>query len=336
MQMAAHHRNTAKRRRTPAPLLAVALVVSLCSLVEGAPAATAASCPSAGLHSSGSLPDVIATSCDTKGVKIEVAPFFRPDVPAPGDAQYMFVDEVAGSGHVYGIARDADGGVGVLVDGNSFGNASTTARMAARATQHVNESGPAAPLIVCGSSTSFTPMFAQGTTKRTRFANGKYIFYYNPASQPSTNSLAAIQGAFANVVADSSSCGSKPTSASWSYVTTTTKRGDVRDGVNVIAWDALPSGTLGLAGYFESAGATVEADIRLSSSVAWHTATTLPVAAGKFDLMSVAAHEIMHNFGLGHVTDSAQVMFGGFGTGPGNDRRTKRSGDLNGMATYNP
>lgn len=67
------------------------------------------------------------------------------------------------------------------------------------------------------------------------------------------------------------------------------------DGPGYVLAHAYPPGSESIAG-----------DVHFDDSEIW--AVTLPVPAGKYDLMSVAAHEIGHSLGLDHSGNPASLM----------------------------
>ncbi|MGD8215450.1 matrixin family metalloprotease [Aestuariimicrobium sp. Y1814] len=162
-----------------------------------------------------------------------------------------------------------------------------------------------------------------------------YNWYYNPALAPVAVDVVALFKMSMNyAVADSSSCGSYSTNASWSYKGTTAAGAGNINGINVIGWYDIES--LGVMTYIHDGGVMLEADIRFDTGTAWHATASLPVASGKYDFLSVASHEILHAYGLGHtLNDPDNVMYNFFGAGAGTDRRTKRLGDLYGMHFLN-
>lgn len=255
------------------------------------------------------------------------------EVPGRNESQVVVVDGL--DPHEYAIYTDKAGNTVLQLDNRSIGGPSRASGGGV--------GGPVpmgGPLTGCGQSSSWTRIAAQNPPVGRIFGKMPYYGYkwrYNYANQPSVAALDLIKNAFSHAVADSSSCGTRPTSARWSFLGYTGRNGSAHDGYSSIAWDRGMNSTVwGVAGYWTSAGVIVEADIRFNARAPFHFSSALPVPRNRVDFGSVASHEVLHNYGLGHVADGNQVMFPFINAGPGTDRRTKRSGDLQGMATLYP
>ena len=78
------------------------------------------------------------------------------------------------------------------------------------------------------------------------------------------------------------------------------------DGFNDVGWARLARGTLGVTWSIIN-GSADEADMALSTRVAWNTGCTN--VAGAFDVQTVLLHENGHVAGLDHAPSTASVMF---------------------------
>jgi len=162
----------------------------------------------------------------------------------------------------------------------------------------------------------------------------QYAWTYNTRTEPAAGALNAIQYGFKFITDDSSDCGSAPTYATTSYRGTTTRyTWNTRDNGNVIGWAGFDQDVLAQAYWWvDSAGYKLEGDIAFNNRRSdWFTGLGGTVPAGRYDLISVATHEAGHIFGLDHYQyHSSQVMYPYLATGV--NKRTKRAGDLRGIA----
>lgn len=181
---------------------------------------------------------------------------------------------------------------------------------------------------------SFCGSPSQYKTTGQKWSSGRYQWFANSSGRPSTltevQRKAAFDAAANSMDASSSVCGSYgTTSLGVGDVDSTSKPVGVKDGTNTMGWKTLSSGTLALTTWWYSGASTTEADMAFTTSVSWYAGTST-IPSTKYDLTSVAAHEIGHAVGLAHVTSTpAQVMYPSVGKGV--NRRVKRSGDLYGL-----
>lgn len=174
-----------------------------------------------------------------------------------------------------------------------------------------------------------------------------YKWSYNSSGQSSTSALSRI-GAAANTVANGSSvtCGTRSNALNTSYLGTTSSRGGVTtsgcgasDLKNVVDWGDLNEANswLGVTCRWTNISSAhelvlVEADIRFdNSNRGWYTGSDGSACiSGRYDLQSVATHEMLHAVGLEHVSNATQVM--GTDTGPCRvDWRQLGRGDQDGL-----
>ena len=229
-----------------------------------------------------------------------------------------------GGPHSIGVETAGDGKVGVRVDDKSFGRILAPPASKTPTPGHSIQSD-------CGRGG-----WALLTSREVRWLNATYSWYYNPAMAPSGANFDLIRAGLNYATADSSSCGHVPTSAKWSYKGTSPAGAGNKNGMNSIGWYDLEA--LGVTVSYFVGGTLQEADIRFDSKIAgsWHHSLSLPVPSGRHDFVSVATHEVLHAYGLGHVDDTSNVMYESLGSGPGSDRRTKRTGELLGMRFLYP
>lgn len=276
-----------------------------------------------------------ASGCDLRG-KAVVVDDINVLVPARGETAATSVLRPEGStlpSTVF-VYADSSGGVAVSINSEfAVGDASTVQelnkqlgeRLHGSASSSIPNSAEAAQYpSYCGTYTQYTIYnFEQSD-------NGYYRWYYNPYSEPSSGSNSEI-GAGANYwVADSGPCGTRVNDARHLRVNTTTRNPNNRDGFNVVGWATMSANLLGYTNWWYEGRTILEADIRFNRTLTWHVSSSTSVPAGRYDLRSVAGHEMGHAFGFDHETSSpAQVMYPSFSTGV--ERRVKRSGDLYGM-----
>jgi hypothetical protein len=103
-------------------------------------------------------------------------------------------------------------------------------------------------------------------------------------------------------------------SVSTSFVGFTTANPGDDDGQNTLGFESRPEfdRVLGSTSFLvdDTTGAIVEADVFFNAAFAWSVASAGD--AGKFDLESIAVHEIGHLFGLGHsAIGETELLAGG-------------------------
>ncbi|CAI9411778.1 matrixin family metalloprotease [Aestuariimicrobium sp. T2.26MG-19.2B] len=314
-----------------------AAVTSLVLVGLGSTPASADVCETPAVLTPAQLNDAATASCPLSGKQVRLSvlsDFFVVDVPAPGDMAVMFAESLDDHGTSYAISTSTDGHVAALVAGRLIGHPAAAPRVQLVGSAHAHDLSPASEDTVlsgCGSSSSYAWKYALNGGLGV-WPSAGYNWWHNTSGQPASNAYSLLDASFANAIADSSSCGTGATSTpKFSRLGNTTRDAKTHDGYSVIGYEDLSGTLLGLAGYWVSGNNIVEADIRIDNATSWHMSTSLPVPAGRVDFMSLAVHEILHNWGLDHVADTDQIMYASFNTGAGSDRRTKRSGDLNGF-----
>jgi hypothetical protein len=99
----------------------------------------------------------------------------------------------------------------------------------------------------------------------------------------------------------------------------TTNLGVGQNGVNTVGFGPFPvwdcsSGNAGCSKEWTRFGDPdhyAEADIRLNSGFRWQNGTS--GGSNEWDVWHVMAHEVGHNIGFDHVSDTNQVMWPNFG-----------------------
>jgi hypothetical protein len=234
------------------------------------------------------------------------------------------------------VYRAADDQLALQIDGEPVvGSAATAAALNRILAKHPEATGTtrtqASPLAAapawCG-ATSFYDVHAG------RWPGGLYPWTYNSRTQPDSGALQAIQFGFQFITADSSACGSAPTSATHDYRGSTTRyTWGTRDNGNVVGWAGFDPGILARTYWWvDSSNNKLEADTAYNNRLAnWFTGLSGTVPSTRYDLISVATHEAGHTFGLDdYNANSTPVMYGYISQGV--NKRVKRSGDLTGMA----
>jgi matrixin len=229
------------------------------------------------------------------------------------------------------LYRSADDQLALRIDEEPVvGPATAAAKLRGILTKQPAKAGtPAVQLAAvpsyCGSTSSYA--IHPGVWR-----NGVYPWTYNSRTQPDSGALQAIQYGFKFITDDSSACGSHPTNASADYRGSTTRyTWGTRDNGNVMGWAGFGPGTLAMSyWWYDEYGYTLEGDTAFNNrDTSWYTGLSGTPPSTRYDLITIATHEAGHIFGLSHVSDSNQVMYGYFATGE--NRRIKRSGDLFGM-----
>ena len=96
----------------------------------------------------------------------------------------------------------------------------------------------------------------------------------------------------------------------FSYSGTTTATGYSLNGINEILWTNLGSGgPLARAVWwsYTHSGEIIEADIEFNDYYLWSTATSTP--SGRYDVQTVALHELGHWLSLEHSADQEAIMY---------------------------
>lgn len=169
------------------------------------------------------------------------------------------------------------------------------------------------------SSSSPSPC-SDGATKVFPFKwNKTFEWSFNAGTTPSVNSVANVETklkrAAGNITASRNSCGlADQVSATHSYKGRTTTGvqigadgscGGLGNGVNTVAFGALPDGVLGLACvWYDGEGHALEADVRLNKGDYKWYADKPSSCSGRWSIEGVATHEFGHVFGLGHVSEA--------------------------------
>jgi len=119
----------------------------------------------------------------------------------------------------------------------------------------------------------------------------------------------------------------------FSYAGTTTATGYSYNGVNEILWRNLGSGgpvAHAIWWGYSHSGEIMEADIEFNDYYLWSTAT--PTPSGRYDVQTVALHELGHWLSLNdlyNAADSAKVMYGYVSTGT--TKRVLHADDIAGI-----
>lgn len=126
----------------------------------------------------------------------------------------------------------------------------------------------------------------------------------------------------------------------WNVVSNTTSVSDyeANDGINLVSWDnsnTLPTNVLGRCySKWQACGPTgsrsvyvSELDIVFNISKQWHYALS-NASGGKFDFVTVCAHELGHGHQLGHVIDNSKIMH--YSVSTNQTKRSLSQGDKDG------
>lgn len=109
----------------------------------------------------------------------------------------------------------------------------------------------------------------------------------------------------------------------------------VFNGVNLLEWQDLASGTIASAWTWSSGGIASESDHAYNTDFGWSTSG----ASGKMDLQNIATHEFGHTFGMGHSSstssNSCLTMYPSGSLGE-TQKRTLGDGDINGIKARYP
>lgn len=274
-------------------------------------------------------------ACDMRGRTVVVRDL-KLVVPAEGHGTGQSATRTADSDpslpNQVLLWHGAAGGVAVSVDAaDPIGDPSAiremltqrAASLAASKRAPVSSMVPAAYPSWCGSS-------AQYVLTGQKWSNKIYQWFYNSSGRPSGVSesarYTAMKAAENSIEAQNSSCGGSTHTLGVGEVGSTTNAVGVQDGKSTSGWKSLASGTLALTTWWYSGSYTSEADMAFNKAVSWYAGTG-SVTSSKYDLTSIAAHEIGHAVGLAHVSSTPkQIMYPSFSTGE--NRRVKRAGDL--------
>jgi hypothetical protein len=130
---------------------------------------------------------------------------------------------------------------------------------------------------------------------------------YNPSGEAvaAQSILQATQGTWSSVPGSAFGMSAGGTTSRCPSIVDECPGPQATDGFNDVGWAALADGTLGVT--WSILNGTDEADMALSTTVAWHTGCT--TVASSFDLQSVLLHENGHVAGLDHADNTASVMY---------------------------
>ncbi|MFC7550953.1 matrixin family metalloprotease [Plantactinospora sp. GCM10030261] len=317
---------------------AAVTTIALIALTPASPSNAAQ--PTCGSTLSPSEITSVGSSCKLAAATVvSVAPGLDVVVPEPGVAATAAVlrTQQSTAPSLATVYRTSDDKLALRIDDEpAVGSAPAAAaldRIRAKRPEATGTTG-ARPLAAAAAAPAWC-----GETWHWQAGNGvwrypsQYPWTYNPHGQPAADALSAIQYGFKFITDDSSSCGSAPTYASASYRGTTTRyTWGTRDNGNVAGWAGFDLNILARAyTWTDHAGYRLEGDIAFNNRRSdWFTGLGGTIPTDRIDLISVATHEAGHIFGLNHFEGaSSQVMSPTFSQGE--NRRTKRSGDLRGI-----
>ena len=124
---------------------------------------------------------------------------------------------------------------------------------------------------------------------------------------------AALRRAVVNIVRSDNDCGmADHVSATARYAGRTTRGTNVTsagacgspDGLNVVGFGALPTGTLGVSCTWSIDGRAIENDVRLNRGDHRWFVRRPAGCTNRFGIEAVMTHELGHTFGLGHVSEA--------------------------------
>jgi hypothetical protein len=203
------------------------------------------------------------------------------------------------------LLHSVSGGVAVSIDGaDPIGEPDAVKEMVAQQEASLArvESGP---LAVAAAYPSWCGSSSQYALTGQKWSGKIYQWFTNYSGRPSSMTESARYAAFdaaeGYIEAKNSTCGGSTHSLAVGEVGSTTKAVGVQDGKSTQGWKSLSSGTLALTTWWYAGSSTTEADMAFSTSVSWYAGTgTVP--STKYDLVSIATHEIGHAVGLGNFS----------------------------------
>jgi hypothetical protein len=146
----------------------------------------------------------------------------------------------------------------------------------------------------------------------------RYDWQFNAGSTPKGVSRDRAEIRFkraaTNITRSDNSCGmADEVSSTHRYLGRTTRKAQIGangscnsgNGHNTVAFGDLPAGTAGVACVWYSAGAAVEADVKLNKAEHKWIAALSSSCSNRLSIEAVATHELGHVFGLGHVGEGA-------------------------------
>ena len=283
-----------------------------------------------------SLADVSGGGCDLQGRTVRFPNDVTMAIPAPGETLTRFInvnDLRVDYRDLSVVNAGSEGVVAIIGDGASaqfFGPSAALAEVAGL--PHFMEDSVAASLTEPKESESGGALAAAvdtgpkctSTQRNTsgRYQGAVYSWSFNP--NPNYSSiLSGVRGGFNWMVDTVNDCGSPATAvnATSSYPGTTTRGANVygdaecapADGFNTVNFGGLPSTINAVTCRLQnSSGQITQADIAFNSSRKWTlsnaTSTSLNCPSGYMRLYDIAAHEVGHAFGLGHVSEGSPLI----------------------------
>ena len=297
---------------------AVALVAGVLSatapLTPATPTAAPVACTDVAVVTVEQAADLTGT-CDYAGVTIDIGDGRTIGFPAAGTT--LVLDALAAGGA--DDASDAD----AVVQRTPAGRVSVLLGQEAHEAHEAHAPHADAGALGTSATAAVPASTSCAASARTAFVKtgrswpGAYTWKSNDSGRPSSNSTSVIDAAFKTMASGGTRCGAGATVATRASAVlagTTTARPAIttagsctgaRDKVNVVGWQQLPKGILGLTCVVYSGSTILEADIAFSSSQSWFSSTSATGCKGtRYDLSTAASHELGHALGLGHVAAS--------------------------------
>lgn len=286
--------------RAALALVVAVPVVTLTGNVPGAVAGVPAWCGSARTIAAASLPPTFSLAeCDVVGRLVSDV-HVGAVVPRPGEAVYV---AASGTDHDELRIEVSPDGIVTLAD---VGH---------------GEHGEQA---TSGALLAYDECNDQSKNEHSYSESDVHTWFYNRSTTPSylsqtTTENAMIRGTnhINTLYTDCTmGLGNSPSSTSRQnkFAGNTTLRANIsndancvdRDGINVVNWGDLPSGTLAVActWYIPLFGEVTEGDIKFNG-VDHSWINGLSGCIGQHDVEAVMVHERGHTYGLGHVSESA-------------------------------